>query len=212
MNTQTKKIVAKEFLLTIITIFLSLLFYLSLYTWNFYFKYQTRKIEKNIEQLSISCDSLMNPYTTKIENQKWFFESMSKEYNITNFNDYKEYWLRTEYLQSVDSISIRWNSIWDNSIIDYFKKLGFNNCDSLNKFILQNTITISDLENKSNAEKTQQEIDTLKYKLQSIGKKVLEKNDMIQFSLFFLIAIVFILFILRYIYKAIVWSLKTLKT
>ncbi len=100
---------------------------------------------------------------------------------------------------------------WIENWTPFFKKIGFNNPSSLKEYILTNILDKSDIENNNKAIIINAENVTLKTQKAENQNKVLEHYEQVKVGIVALIICGIILFALRYIVYAVIWSLKTLK-
>jgi hypothetical protein len=213
MKLTTKKIIAREFLTLTLVIVIGLICFLSTFPYNSFRHYQIKNLKGEIDQKRTLSDSLLKSYSTKIQNQEWYFKKLNDEFDLGEFNTNEKWWFHSMQLAKNDSISIRWKGVWsqDKTVIKFFNKIGFLNGDSLQRFIIINNLDKSDIENKTKADNLQKEIAEIESKEIIVANSVLTYEDQFSFSLMALIILASLSFGFRYLYYGIKWSLKTLK-
>ena len=109
-----------------------------------------------------------------------------------------------------DSIKVKWNNKWkEDQITDFFKKIGFSNADSLQKFI--NNFSYTDLELTS-----VRKLDSINNEINILNKTnnttiILSHNQQLNYLEKALLVLFVFLFAFRFFFYAIKWSIKTLK-
>lgn len=212
MNFKTKKIIAKEFLLLVTTIILSLLVYSFTYLYNYLQKNKVKSLEGNIIKQQQIADSLIIKYDQKTANQEWLHTKLINEYNVGTDPNYstKGMWSALIRIAENDSITIRWQTKWENGINSFFRKQGFNNAEDLKIFILANKISEKDIENKKKGDVVRTQIIHLENEKNKISRAMLSSYKQLQIGLWTSICLFIVLFLFRYLYYSIKWSFKTL--
>jgi len=210
MKLQTKKIIAKEFLILTITAFLGLIAFLGTYPYNYFQKNNIDKLNKSISEKTKIADSLSSSYNIKEGNQNWFFNKYFDKVE-TEFNTSDELWKRLDDLAQKDSIKYKWEKVWNKELVAFLKETGFPSGDNFNSFILSSRITTADLQNYNQSTKVKKEINNLKSKKGNIKSSILSFNQQAEFGLKCFIVAAILFFCLRYLYYSIRWSIKTLK-
>ncbi len=214
MRLQTKKIIAREFLILTIAFFIGLLCFFSTYLYNFYKNKQAGDINKSIEEKSAQADSLAFAYKQKTEKQNWFFNQYSAEFDVkgdSKYNTKEKVWSRIDNLAKKDSIRFKWENVWDKELINYNKKIGFQTPDSFKTFIESNRINETEIENYNSSLKLIEVIKSLTSKKDKIKSKTLTFDKQLEFGIKSLLVLIIFLFILRYLFYGIKWSIRTLK-
>lgn len=213
MRLAIKKVIAREFLILALVAFVGLTCFLSTFLYNSARRHQAEGIKADIAKKTTLSDSLSISYTTKVQNQEWYFMRMNNEFDLGEFNTPEKWWTVYIELAKNDSINILWEGIWneDESIIGFFNGLGFANGDSLQTFITENTIDELDLKNKKKSEDLQRELVEIRTKEQNIASSIMTYKEQLSFLKNVLFFLVIVLFVIRYIYYGVKWSLKTLK-
>jgi hypothetical protein len=214
MRLQIKKIIAREFLILIVTICIGLLAFSLTYPYNFCRQHQVDNLTNKIITKENLADSLSTSFDTKIKKKKWLNKKLNEEFDLSSDTIYLDsIWIRLVSLAQNDSIKFRWdgNKNWIEIWTPFFKKIGFNNPSSLQEFILTNNINKSDIENNNSSLKIKDEIKSLKLQKREIENKILSYYEQVNFGIVTLIIFGIILFGLRYVVYSVKWSLKILK-
>jgi hypothetical protein len=213
MKLITKKIIAREFLILTLVIVIGLICFLSTFPYNSFIHHQIKNLKNEIDQKRTLSDSLSKPYSTKIQNQEWYFKKFNEEFDLGELNTTEKWWNNSVQLAINDSNSIRWERFWnqDKTVLKSINKIGFLNGDSLQRFIITNTVDRSDIENKTKADNLKNDIAKIESKQKNAANSILTYHDQLFFSMISLITLVFISFGIRYFYYGVNWSLKTLK-
>jgi hypothetical protein len=202
MKLKNKKIIARESLYLLSAITLMFLFYLTLIGYNQIKNIKNNRLHKNL--ISIEHDSLMIQCKSKIEKQVWLYKSFSENYS-NYYESSDALWDRLTFLYANDSIVFKYNRIWSKELINFFQKLGLNSPQSINQFIERNRITSEEVNKLKTIEKIKSEINDNNH-------DKLTLNKMIELSWLTFGIILIILFVLRYIYYTVHWSIKILNT
>jgi hypothetical protein len=213
LKLKTKKILAREFLILISIIILSVILYLGTFLYNLNINYQANKIEKKIMSKNQNIDSLRYSYDFKINKQKWFFEENAKKYDIYDFeyNTYEKFWDRLSTIQKNDSLIYRWNNVYSKKLKEIFKEIGLKDGYELNEFIIKNSVTLQDLENKKIADSLKIDVNKFKNKKIDVSKKKLKPSEQFNFFISCLSILVIIMFPIRFLIIAIKWCYLILK-
>ena len=208
MELKSKKLLAKEFVILIITLFLGVIFYSILFLYNLQLTKQVNSIKGEIQLQREVADSLNSIIDAKIQKQKWFYKEISKVSDVSRFKNYEDFWQRVSFLAQKDSLKFRWSNQYTKSDIENFRRIGFHDADSLQKFALYNEITKQEIEEKSRLAIL---IGSLEIELYEIDQILMSSKDQFRISRIFLFCLLLIVFLLRYIFKGLVWSYKILK-
>ena len=206
MKLHLKKIIAREFLLVILAFFLSLIFYLGTYLYNYFRLFQINKIEKSIAINHILVSSLSNPLQVKQVRINLFKENA----NIEGF-DTTGVWERLVEVEKADSIKYYWDNKWSKDVIKFTKKQGFLKDEEFKSFILSTKIDTVDIKNYNKSQEFQENVNDFKSQKKILESKVLSGSMQIDFGIGAAIILVFLLFPLRYFFYSTSWSIKTLK-
>lgn len=211
LTMQTKKIIAREFLVLVILALLSSISYFSTYVYNYFNQNQKDSLKTEIKQHTIIKDSLSKIISEKEYAHVWFYKEVSKEYDVYKNNSVEKWWSRSQSLAKNDSIKIIWETKWkkDTKIIQFFNKIGFPNSDSLQNFIITNSYSKLELKTKNKADSLTKIITTLNKTYSTTS--ILSQNQQLEFLWKSILVLFILVFALRYLFYAIKWSIKTLK-
>ena len=108
MRTTTKKILAREILLLIGIIGISIITYVLTFPYNHFIDSKAQHAKQSIEHLTDSLSSLQVNLTKLDSNRIALFlnlkDAFSKSAKYEFYDDYKEFKTRVDYLNSVDSL------------------------------------------------------------------------------------------------------------
>jgi len=213
MKIKTKKIIAREFLTLTIVLTLALISFLCTYPYNALKRNQSKNLSIEISVKSKNAETLILPFKNKIEQQKWFFDKFSNQWDTSRgvINTYDKLWKRLDYLALNDSIKYKWQHVWDKDLIAFNKKIGFSNPEEFQSFIEKNRFTKSDSNNNDLSNNIIAEINLLSLKKNKLESETMSMNEQYEFGLITLFITFIILFGIRYLFYAIIWSFKTLK-
>lgn len=212
MKLQTKKIIAKEFLVLTMSIAIGILCFLATYPYNYINSKKAAVFYQEIAERRKVVDSLSHDYKLKIGNQNWFYGKQTAYFPLDDeYNSSDKLWQLIEGIAQSDSIKFRWNNVWDKELISHLKKIGFSSSDELNSFIKSNSISNTDRSNYNQALKIEKVINGIRLKSDQFERNILTYKQQIEFGKKYLLLSVIILFGFRYLYLAIHWSISTLK-
>lgn len=229
MNNAVKKIIAREFLLLILVLFIGLVSYLGVIPYNDYTLKKYNKYYKEIEDKTWLANHLEKQYHLKIRNQSWLkdivykteeisisprrggswlggYSSVTSELLLFTENEYIE----AEKLALSDSIKFAWNNTWAKEKVNYLVSLTFTP-ESLKSFILRNRINNNDSLKLSQAKSLRNEIDGLQLELKRADDRYFYSHEHYSFVIDSLLFGFAIFFGCRYLFYTIMWSIKTLK-
>ena len=213
MNNKFKKIIAREFLIFLVMLILGIVVFLCIYPYNSYRENQIEKVNKSITEKELLADSLHKSVNKKIENQEWFFDKVSNEFDIINteYSELKSLWPILQRIAENDSTEYRWNHKWEKSLIQFHKSIGFKNAQELENFIEQNSINSKDSVQLGKSTEIRKEIAKLTKQKDRLKRKVFNDYEKEGFAIGIGVVLFGILFLLRYLIYAVKWSLRTLK-
>jgi RNAse (barnase) inhibitor barstar len=212
MNKKIKKIIAREFLLLLTLILLSALIFVCVFPYNLYQENKIEKTNKKLIEKEKLTDNLHKSVNEKIKNQKWFFEKISSEFDITNteYSELKTLWPILQKIAENDSTEYRWNNKWEKSLIDFHKSIGFKNGKDLQFFILNNSITSKDSIQINKSNEIQKEITELSKQKIELKNRIFQDSEKEKFIIGISAILFGILFVLRYLFYGVKWSIKQL--
>jgi hypothetical protein len=210
MQLQTKKIIAREFLLLMLAIIIAVIGFFCTYPYNNYRQKQVDAIHDTIATKQIIAADLTKSYNEKVIKQSHFNDDFR-----SHFNDYETnmdtIWNTLYFIAKSNSMTDRWNNKWDGKLKGFFIQEGFTKASVLKDFILTNILYKKDLDNKAKSDVLFIEISNLENKATDISRRRMSfENQLRTAGLVFLIAIT-ILFALRYLFYAIKWSIKIVR-
>lgn len=214
MRLHTKKIIAREFLILTMAIFIGLFCFLGTYLYNYLKRNKIDTLNENISQKLMASDSLRKSYDQKISKQQWFFDKYFDKVNRQDeeFNSRDKLWKRLDFLALKDSIKYKWQNVWTKDLVGFVKENGFSNGDDFNSFIVSNRITNDDVQGFNQSLQIKTEIKNLTSEKENTTKRLfLSFEQQLKFGVTSFVVALIILFGLRYIFYAIRWSIKTLK-
>jgi hypothetical protein len=213
MQLKIKKLIAKEVILILGSMFLTLIIFLLVYPYNLYCKSKLDDISKTITYNIVKSKSLSSQYDIKLKQHDWFFNENAKEYDMqaASYNDAEKLWEQLENIYNKDSIEYKYNKVWGKDLIAVIDKIGFHNAQMFKEFISKNILSQSDKKNKDISNKLKSEISTLKSTKRMLIRKIFTMEEQIWFSIKAFIIILIFLYPIRILYWSFVWSTKTLK-
>lgn len=239
MNHKTKKVIAREFLLLLFCVVISLITFLIIYPYNFIRKNQMDAIDNQIDVKRETIFKLSTFYKSKQDNQYWYTEQYySSHFDVGDLNGvgrnlivsslldsqrkrFEVYatknsnsvlWKRLYKIARSDSVKIKWVNIWHKDFIEFHKFMGFSSPDTFKSFILANTMSSEDLKKNKLVLKEGKEYHILGSTRSGIESTIISRKDQISYLKGSLIVSIIILYFLRYLFYSITWSFRMLKT
>lgn len=205
MDLRIQKILAREFLVLMICFIISVGVYI-------YFSFSNYYISNKIDELNQKeliyrkiQDSLSVKFQLQSDSQQLLtnhvnnFIDKSEYRNFTN----EELWTRLKYLAKVDSITIKWNTVWSYEKTA-FVKFNFKSPIEFKRFIVDNIPNVSTIHQNDSLINA---IHVKKLSIEADLKPNSSKND---FTFFAFYIVFILLFGLRYVFYATIWSYKIL--
>jgi hypothetical protein len=213
MKLQTKKIIAREFIMLVITIVLVAGVFLGTYIYNYFQHSNVVEVQAAILKKTFIADSLAKPYKTKMQNQQWFYDKNNEIVDLknTDFNSPNKLWQRLDYLSASDSIKIKIDSFWTPEIKQLLVTIDFDKPEKLTAFINKNRITSddsTDLQKSIVANETLGKLNKLKADYKA---KVFSFQSQTRIAIWTLVILFILLFVMRFLFYAVRWSVKILK-
>ena len=205
MNLKIQKILAREFLVLMICIIISAGVYIYFSLSNYYFN---NKIDK-LNQKELFYKKIQDSLSVKFQLQSDSQHLLTN--HVNNFIDKSEYrnftneelWTRLKYLVEVDSITIKWNTIWSYEKTA-FVRFNFKSPLEFQRFI-KNNIPDNSVIHRNDS--LIENIQLLKVSTQTKLKSNSSKNEATLFA-FYVALILF--FGIRFLVLATVWSYKVI--
>lgn len=216
MKLSTKKIIAREFILLIIALLSFALGYLSILLFNLFIQYKINGIKDKILLVESKTDSTTNLFNAKLEKQlrftkTVFAETSNEEVPADIVDELNERAWRTfyDYANTKDSINYMWEHKWKDKLTIAIKNYGIKTTYDFKVFILNNYNSKNDslhYENLLNRKSI------LKQQENRNHEKLISYEDQMNYSLQITFFFMVLIFPIRYIFKAIKWSLFILKS
>jgi len=214
MNIKSKKILAREFLIFIVMVVFGVIIFACLYFYNSYQENKIDHISELITNKEFKIDSLQNPVNIKIERQDWYYKEITKDFNFTipQARELKTFWSMVYRIAKNDSINYRWNNQWSDNVIKFHNNIGFNTPKELEEFIIVNTLSENDSLKLKKVIDYKDEIYGLEKQKENRERKIISDWRMKDWTIAIIISLICIFFVFRYLFYAIKWSLRTLKS
>ena len=200
-----KKIVAREVLLVFVSILLVFLVYLGSLSYNLIQDINKSNLINEIQNLQNS--DLKRTSLIKRQKREDFFRYLMKleGYDYNPIED-REFWLRLEQLSSNDSIEYKWHNALPLEHIEDLKDYGVLSPEDYSQLIESTKMEESELT----------ELDVINRRIAELSSKILQirKLDYVEIKdLLYcgLIVIILCIFIIRYTYYVLTWSIRTLR-
>ena len=221
-----KKIVAKEFLILLSVVFISLISFPITYGYNVYLSKEKEVLEDSIQNTPIlwekNYSALHYSYNNKFGTQRRVFINASKFYNNVGYGrKYSSSYSLWNLLQSSkenttdDELYVRFkdfilfhNKQWITDIEDMIP----NNGIGFKRFIENNLITEEDNKNNDLGYKNEAYRNDIQNRIHLYIEKMLNKKEQIKIALNTFYILFTIAFILRFLLISIRWSIKELKS
>ena len=212
MKLQTKKIIAKELLFFLVVLGLGLTFFFCTFPYNLFRNNQIGNLDDAILEKTQLADSLSQSFTLKFQKQKWFFDQYANKFeNDPKYNTQEKVWFRLDDLAKNDSIKFRWEKKWSKELVTFNQEIGFTTPEKMKDYIEVNTINIIDSINYKQSLTSNQQKDSLINKKNEIKTKILSFDEQVELGIMTIIIFVIVLFLIRYLFYAVTWSMKILK-
>jgi hypothetical protein len=226
MKLKVKKIIAREFLILIATITISFITFLCIYAYNHYYQNKLASLTLKNSAKRLVWDSLTNITNAKTKKQLWFSSIYYANYNFSTPERKLEFFTdsglpifgksqnlkvfeRLIDLDKKDSLILFFSN--NNSFIEFGKLYKFKTPSDFKYFVNENTITSADLENLKKSNIILNEIRDLEIEKINTQNKIISPKDNKHFVILALLYSAIILFLLRYLFYGISWSINTLK-
>lgn len=211
MKLETKKLIAREFLLMLIVIGISVIVFISTFAYNSYKKGKYTTLQNEIILKEKTNQQLSHSFTQKFENHAWLYNVINENFDLSNsgYDDPEKLWERFNVLIVKDSL--RYKYVHNTKVKRSFELAGLSNVGSVEKFIKQNTLTSIENSNIKSFVKNRKIINSLKSKTKKIRVSILTNIEITKRSLMLLFIGLVIIFPLRFLFYSINWSIKILK-
>ena len=221
-TTYFKKILAREFLIFISILPLSLLSFPITYGYNVYLNKEVKNIQDSITNTpKLWIDNYSNAqsvYIYKTNVQEHYFKIASEFYSNVGegkkFSTFETLW--NQHLYDLNNGSFSYKEFKDFFLYfnnnPYWQSTSFiNNQTDLKRYFKNNTISNLDKLNYELGIKNESTRIKMNYNISSIESKRLNESRQIKISINVFIILTAIFFVLRYLILTIKWSIKVLK-
>jgi hypothetical protein len=212
MELKRKKLLAREFLILVLSVIISFIAFVATYGYNY-------KLEKDKEPIIIDRDKLAGEYAEfirisnqKISNQKWLYDEWDSHPNLHDYSDYKVFFKGLVNIYKADRIEYKWNNVWGDDILSFLKDNGFLTAKKLEEFVKTNMITDEDRLRNRQADKIASKMSVLNTMIRKLEVAHMELYEQVNFALVVLLIIGIIVFPIRFLFYGIRWSYKILKS
>ena len=147
MKITAKKIIAREILLLVGILTISLITFLLAYPYNHYLNSKINRIQDTIAKVNKEKDSLQNTYKKKTYVREQFYSNLSKTFNFKQWNTTNLFWIRSEVLMKKDSFEYIYTKAGNENFREQLKNLGYKNYKEFSDFIKANSLTKNDRSN-----------------------------------------------------------------
>lgn len=213
MKLTAKKIIAREFMALLLVMTIGLTAFLSIYIFNAIKEKKISRLSNEIKTISKQIDSLLFAYNKKIDKRNWYFKEWSTYSDLTDDNQYNtlvKVWNRIEYLAQQDSIRYRWQNIWGKDLVIFHKDIGFQNPEEFKAFIDYNRISPKNISDFKIANEKKTIISDLNKQIKETTTSKLSYDEQLDFTTNAILLLCLLIFVFRYLYYGVKWSLKTL--
>lgn len=209
MKLSTKKIIAKEFLLIISILLVTLIFNISIYPYNYFLERNILSEDQNILDLRQKANGVLLNYNKKKENHDMFYRLLLVEYDLNESST--KIWTDLTRLYYTDSIPIKFNNTWEKKLIRLLNNEGFKNGKEFEDFVHENIFTEKDSLDFRYAQSLNDSINLLTNKISGYYNKMIYKSRHREYTLYFLLILILIAYPVRFLFIGIKWSINTIK-
>jgi len=209
MKIETKKIIAREFLILILAVAISGIVFLTSYIYNSYQKSELAKVDKKIESNRKTAENLLLPIKKKKENQNWLYNKLIEVIDMEKLNTAEKFW--SSDIDVIENVADEWNNKNFAEITEFYKSLQFHTSEELKEYIRSNYVTVDDRTAQRNANLLLNEVSDLTKVKSNTQKRIVSNEELVILLQNILLLLVFFLFLLRYLGYCILWSIRTLR-
>ena len=207
MNKKLRKIIAKEFLILVSSLFLILILFICVYPYNDFQKSKINQTDKIILSKQRSLDSL-DSIKTLHRLYKYKLKKIRIKGHSLNNKQIDTFFATFYNVYKKDSVIYNWYNDWDIELKNVWGSIGIKSGEQLKDFYVKYDM----LDKTKDINQINQDIiklDAKKFELEQKGFfSELEKTNLFKKITFFVLSITFIL---RYLYYSIIWSIKTIR-
>ena len=214
MKLHIRKIIAREFLLLMLTIAIGFLLFLLTFLYNYYHKIKYQSIATEIFAKQSYADSLMKPFESKTKRINEIHIKIKDMFDIINSSDLKGAFKNSEELISFLSQPENVKETFELINLSKDLKGSFANIDEFRSIVsLQPSEILTTIDSTSyrHGLNTKAEVKLLEKEKEIHNSKILSLSNQIKIASWTFFAAMTIFFFIRYIYYALKWSWKTLK-
>ena len=221
-----KKIVAKEFLILLSVLTISLITFPITYSYNTYLSYKKEILEDSIHNTPLlwkeNYTSLRDSFEIKSATQRRVFDIASKHFSDVGYGKvcYSSYFFwnnMNRFFKKNKSENVYED--WKNFILFHNNQLYLlneekipTNPDGFKNFIFSNLVTKEDLNNNKLSWQYQLHRMNIQNRIYELIEKMISKNEQIKIALNTFYIFFSIAFILRFLVVSIKWSIKEIKS
>ena len=209
MNIKFKKIIARELLIFIIVLVIGFISFLCTYPYK-WIKLSQLETDNNIISFQKQlADSLSEPFDHKTINGK---DYLSRVYSALQLKAINHQINDFNYPDTIFRTKILTDKNYRYYIYKTIVKLigGFDVTKPQFDEAINQQLTLEDIEQKEKSNRILENLKELVYKKQQTSASILTFNEQLSFGIKCTIIAIFLLFILRYLFYSITWSIKTL--
>jgi hypothetical protein len=210
MKIKTRKVIAREFLVLVSVTILGLFSFLLTYPYNWHLSSKLAEIDNNVSLEKDLADNLSKSFDSKTINGKDYayrvyqtIKENTVEFAIQEFS-----YSQSEFRQKILSDKTFQENIYSTlqkNIEGFVKsRIEFDSC-------LKSQLTAIDVKNKKEAEIIRDRTNKAKFLKEKVLLSMLTFNEQISVAVRTIIYSALILFLLRYFFYAVRWSINTLK-
>jgi hypothetical protein len=144
---------------------------------------------------------------SRLQNQQWFHESFEEEFDLSQL-DVDSLWSVYEKLNSYDSITVKWNRNRETKVKSHLISIGFRSGEELSTFISENSLPE---EIKNTRKKLKKAYVNLESEYRSLKWSRIGSDESAERSLIVTLILAIMLFILRPLIYANIWSIRVLR-
>lgn len=212
-ETKNTKIIAREFLIVMLALTISIIFFLCTYPYNKIKRTQLERISIQMFEKSKKAYYLSLPYENKLNRQNWLYYKYSYTWDFGGEkNSSYKLWKYLDHLYLNDSLTYTWQNVWSKDFIAFNSQIGFSNSKEFQSFIEKNRLTKIDLINNDSSLALKRDIEFLSNRNSKLVSQIIPYGLKVELTKNLLITLFIIFFVLRYLMYAIKWSFQTLRS
>ncbi|MCF6404814.1 hypothetical protein L3C95_18085 [Chitinophaga filiformis] len=209
MKLKTKKIIAREFLLLLLCAALAIFTFLGIYPYNFLKKRQIEALTIEITDKKNHADSLLAHVERKASKQFKFTNWYAHTFNVPR--EHQKIWMHFYKMAQTDSIKQLCEPNSNRDFVAFLNQTGFKSPERFKSFILKNTLTLKDIHAKEASIIANKEADSMAIQRDELTTQILPFKSQLGISYLVFLTGLVALFLLRYVYYGIKWSILVLK-